>query len=203
MGAMLATGILQTVGQRALEWLLGGSGETLLGLQIFRIIALIGFFIALIQVVLHLFGFGDVHADLDASDHGDGHAISWTTLAGFSLGFGGIGYMLLKAGQPILIASLGGAGAGFALGACLFFLLRAFSRLKEETVFDIRNCIGQVGTAYIRIPARGSGSGGQVQVIAQSRMVTLPAISDEEISSGEKVKVTDVIGGDTLKVERV
>jgi len=201
MGAMLATGILQTVGQKGLEWLLGGSGETLLGLQIFRIIALIGFFIALIQVVLHLFGIGDVHADLDASDHGDGHAISWTTLAGFSLGFGGIGYMLLKAGHSILVASLGGAGAGFVLGACLFFLLRAFNRLKEETVFDIRNCIGQVGTAYIRIPARSSG--GQVQVIAQSRMVTLPAISDEEITSGEKVKVTDVIGGDTLKVERI
>lgn len=196
---MLATGILQTVGQKALEWLLGGSSETLLSLQIFRIIAFIGFFVALIQVILLLFGFGDV--DVDGGDHGDGHVISWTTIAGFALGFGGVGYMLLKAGQSILVASLGGAGAGLVLGALLFFLLRAFSRLKEETVFDIRNCIGQVGTAYIRIPAKSSG--GQVQVIAQSRMVTLPAISDEEISSGEKVKVTDVIGGDTLKVERV
>lgn len=186
-----------------MEWLFGGSGEALFSLQIFRLIAIAGFLMASIQVVLHLFGFGDVHMDFDAhaADHGEGHAISWTTLAGFALGFGAIGYILLKGGHSVFIASLGGAGAGLAIGAAFYFMMRGFSRLKEETVFDIRNCIGQVGTAYIRIPAKVSG--GQVQVVAQSRMVTLPAVCDEEVVSGEKVKVVDVIGTDTLKVERV
>ncbi len=168
--------------------------------QIFRIIAVIGLAMALLQIILRLVGFGD-HVDLHDGVGDEGHAISWTTVAGFALGFGSVGSLLLNAKFSIPVAALGGAATGLAVGAVFFFLMRAFNGLKEDNTFDIRNSVGKVGTAYIRIPSRQSG--GQIQVVAQSRMVTLGAMSDEEIASGEKIRVLAVIDQETVKVERV
>jgi hypothetical protein len=171
--------------------------------QIFRIIAVVGFAMAVLQVILRLLGVGD-HVDLPDGLDGDGdggHAISWTTVAGFALGFGSVGSILLNANYSIPVAATGGAATGLAIGASFYFLMRAFSRLKEDNTFNIASTVGKIGTAYIRIPARQGG--GQIQVVAQSRMVTLAALCDEEITSGEKVKVLAVIDSETVKVERV
>lgn len=175
--------------------------EGYLAHTVFRVIAVVGFLMAALQVVLRLSGFDDDGIG-EGADHGGGQVISWTTLSGFTLAFGAVGSLMLGAGYSIAAATLSGALAGLVLGAGFFFLMRLFSLLKEDNTFQIANCVGKIGTAYIRIPA-SPGTGGQVQVVAQSRMVTLAAISDQEIASGERVKVLEVIGHDLVKVERV
>jgi len=170
--------------------------------QIFRVIALVGLGMALIQMILLCIG-ANHDVDFDVADGGHGHfggVFSWTTISGFALGFGTVGSILMGADQPVLIAALGGAASGGAVGFLFYLLMRLFSTLKEDNTFRIENCIGQIGTAYIRIPA--GQAGGQVQVVAQSRMVTLAAMSDVEIASGERVRVVGVLGHDMLKVER-
>ncbi|HWL54872.1 MAG TPA: hypothetical protein VNQ90_20685 [Chthoniobacteraceae bacterium] len=175
--------------------------EGYLANTVFRVIAVAGFLMAMLQVILRLVGVDD-DGIAEGGDHGGGQVISWTTLSGFTLAFGAVGSLMLGAGYSIVVATLCGALAGLALGAIFLFLMRMFSLLKEDNTFQIANCVGKVGTAYIRIPA-SPGTGGQVQVVAQSRMVTLAAISDHEIASGERVKVLEVIGHDLVRVERV
>jgi len=179
------------------EWFSEGN----LAHQIFRVIAAVGLLMAVLQIILRLLGLD--HHDVDF--HSDGsvhetHIVSWTTLSGFALGFGSVGSLLLHAKYNIGLATLGGALSGLVVGGAFVFLMRAFSLLKEDNTFDIQNSVGKIGTAYIHIPARQSG--GQIQVVAQSRLVTLSALSDEAISSGEKVKVLEVVGADTVKVAR-
>lgn len=181
-----------------ISWFSEGS----IALQVFRIIAVGGLFMALIQVFLRLFGVGhhDIDFSGDADHHGGDHILSWTTVSGFALGLGSVGMMMLQRDYTVASASLAGGFVGILLGGLLLFVLRGLNRMKEDNTFDIRNCVGLVGTAYIRIPAKQSG--GQIQIVAQSRMVTLSAVSDQEIASGEKVKVIEVVGTDTVKVER-
>jgi len=173
--------------------------------QVFRLVAFAGLVMAVFQVILRILGLDD-HFDVSDADTDHGHAISWTTVAGFALGFGAVGSILIANEYSLWIAALGGSATGLAVASGFFFLMRAFSGLKEDNTFDIRNSVGKVGTAYIRIPARQGGQGGsgsgQVQVVAQSRLVTLAAISEEEIASGEKVRVLEVIDHETVKVER-
>lgn len=170
--------------------------------QIFRVIAVVGLVMALLQVLLRLLGVDHHDADFsaDAHEHGESHVISWTTLSGFALGFGSVGSLLMSANYNVGIATVGGALSGLVVGGAFFFLMRAFSLMREDNTFDIQNSVGKIGTAYIRIPAHQAG--GQIQVVAQSRMVTLAALSDEEIASGEKVRILEVIGTDTVKVAR-
>lgn len=168
--------------------------------QVFRIVALVGLGMGLLQLLVRLIGFDD-GSDAEGIDHEGGSIFSWTTLAGFTLGFGAVGSMLMSNGMGVPAATIGGAIAGIGIGGLFLFLMRFFHGLKEDNTFRIENCIDKIGTAYVRIPA--GGSGGQIQIVAQSRMVTLHAISEEEISSGERVKVLSVIGPDQVKVEKV
>lgn len=180
------------------DWLSEGT----LALQIFRVIALIGLGMAVLQVVLLSLG-ANHDVDFDISDGGHGAfsgVFSVTTLSGFALGFGTVGSILMGADQSIFVAALGGAASGGGVGFIFYLLMRLMNTLKEDNTFKIESCIGQIGTAYIHIPAKAPG--GQVQVVAQSRMVTLAAMSDEAISSGERVRIVAVLGSDMLKVER-
>ncbi len=190
-----------TLFQWIAEWFAPSEGNV--ALTIFRVISVVGFGMALLQLVLRTVGWDHHDTDIQidgAGDHDGVSPISWTTLAGFALGFGSVGSIVMEKYANIPLAAAAGAGAGLVVGAVFYFIMRGFSLLKEDNTFNIRNTIGQVGTAYIRIPARTHG--GQVQVVAQSRMVTLAALSDEEIASGEKVRILEVVGADTVRVER-
>lgn len=179
-----------------MDWFSEGS----LALQIFRVIAAVGLIMAIIQVVLRLIG-ADSDIDFDAEADTDGHVISWTTLAGFALGFGTTGALMIGSGFSIPASAVGGIGTGLVIAAGFFFLMRGFHRLKEDNTFRIENTVGKTATVYVRIPA--GANGGQVQVVAQSRMMTLAAISDSEVPTGGKVKVIEVVDHETVKVTPV
>ncbi len=190
-----------TLFQWITDWFAPSEGSV--ALTLFRVISVVGLGMAFLQLLMRMTGWDhhDTDVQIDgAGDHDGVSPISWTTLAGFALGFGSIGSIVLEKYANIPLAAAAGAASGLGVGALFYFIMRGFSLLKEDNTFNIRNTIGQVGTAYIRIPARAHG--GQVQVVAQSRMVTLAALCDEEIASGEKVRIIEVIGADTVRVER-
>lgn len=181
------------IGFNLLEWFSEGT----LALQIFRIMAALGLLMGVIQLLLRMSGLGEVD-DLAADDDGEG-VISWTSVTAFLLGMGCTGSYMLEKGYPIVLAVLAGGLSGVAIASIFLVIIRALYRTREDNTFRIENCVGLTGTAYIRIPAREPG--GQIQIVAQSRMMTLQAISDTEIPSGAKVRVVAVVAHDTLKVE--
>ncbi len=179
-----------------LDWFNEGS----LALQIFRVVAAVGLIMAILQVILRLLG-ADSDVDIDTDADADGHVISWTTLAGFALGFGTTGALMVGSGYSVPAASSGGVATGLVIATGFYFLMRGFNRLKEDNTFRIENTVGKTATVYVRIPARQSG--GQVQVVAQSRMMTLAALCDSEVATGGKVKVIEVIDHETVRVTPV
>lgn len=179
-----------------LDWFNEGS----LALQIFRVVAGVGLIMAILQVILRLLG-ADSDGDIDTDSDTDGHVISWTTLAGFALGFGTTGAIMTGSGYSVPAAASAGVATGLVIGACFYFLMRGFNRLKEDNTFRIENTVGKTATVYVRIPARQSG--GQVQVVAQSRMMTLAAHCETEVPTGGKVRVIEVIDHETVKVTPV
>jgi hypothetical protein len=68
----------------------------------------------------------------------------------------------------------------------------------------MENAIGKTGSVYLSLPGAGL-PGGQVQIVFQGRMQTLPAITRaaEPIPSGSAVIVREIVPPDILLVEKL
>ena len=75
------------------------------------------------------------------------------------------------------------------------------TKLQSDGTLRLSDAIGQQGKVYLTIPAGGAG---QVQVGFQGRLMIFEAMSSnkEAIKTGEPVVVIDVVGGNTLVVEK-
>ena len=156
-------------------------------------------------------GFFDV-GDVDVSDgsseihHGDTDlsfkVLSLQGLTAFFMMFGIFGLAFVAAGWQVIWTVAGGTAMG-ALAIWLNGLVfNTMLRMQSEGTINLENAIGQDGSVYLSIPAKGSG---QVQVSVQGSLKIYDAISKEKkkISTGEKVKVVGVITGNTLVVEKL
>ena len=65
----------------------------------------------------------------------------------------------------------------------------------------MNRAINEQGTVYMQIPSDGVG---KVQLPVQGRLQTLDAVSadHQELSTGTRVQVVEIISGDTLKVRK-
>jgi hypothetical protein len=86
----------------------------------------------------------------------------------------------------------------------VFYLMREIYKLSETGNIDYQNAVGQIGTVYLPIPAKGKGT-GQVQIKVQNRLREVPAVSndDEELPARAPVKVVKLIGKTTLMVTKL
>ena len=80
-------------------------------------------------------------------------------------------------------------------------IFKAMGRLQSDGTMQIHNAIGQNGSVYLTIPAKGSG---QVRVAVQGSLKILNAVSKDgkKIATGENIQVVDISGSDTLIVEK-
>lgn len=94
--------------------------------------------------------------------------------------------------------------AGLAAMYVVYYLASMLHRFNADGTVRIRNAVGQPGTVYIPIPA-GSEGAGKIQMTIQSRIMEFAAVTDDEerLPSGERVRVVEVLGPDTVKVERL
>ena len=157
---------------------------------------------------------GAMHADIDGIDfdvEADmGHTssdidfkfLSLQGISAFFMMFGLVGLAMHSAEIWVGFTILGGAAAGIFTVWVISLLFSIMKRLQSEGTIRLVNAIGQSGKVYLKIPENGSG---QVQVVVQGSLKIFDAVAADKslISTGENVKVVDVIGESTLIVEKI
>ena len=182
--------------------------------QMFWGCALVGSAVFVIQMILTLIGLDghDVDTSFDVGDFGDANGDTMDTGGGLSLfsirslvnfivGFGwsGVSFHKLIGNNILLVLVSVAVGCAFVW---LFFYIRKQTRkLESNGAFDIRNCEGKTANVYLRIPANGKGK-GKVQISVNGSFHEIDALTDgDSIATGQKVRITEVIDGETLRVE--
>ena len=121
-------------------------------------------------------------------------------LAAAVMMFGWVGMFTLEATDTEVYAVIVG---GFAAAASMYgvgLMLKGIKNLESDGTMKHEDAIGERGQVYSRIRANESG---KVQVAVDGTLRTLTARAKDKtlhISTGEFIKVTDVIGN-TLVVE--
>ena len=180
-------------------------------------IALLATLVFLIQMVLTLMGIGDTDGDAggdidfgDADANGEtmdtGGAIQLFTIrnaVNFLLGVGWGGVCFYSSiHQPTLLAIVAIICGCLLVGAFLL-MMRSMMRLESNGAFRIEECVGQTCEVYPRMPGQRSGQ-GKGQVSFRGSVQELDAVTDgEPLASGTKVRITQLIGGKLLLVERI
>jgi hypothetical protein len=103
-----------------------------------------------------------------------------------------------------------GRAAGAAVGLALVWglvamvlvslLIRGMGRMTETGNLRLGSCVGGAGTVYLDIPAGGTG---EVRVTCNGRIVHVKAqaAGGQGIKAGAGVRVSKLVGPDTLVVE--
>ncbi len=150
----------------------------------------------------------DVSSDIDTDFEGD-HAeadtsfklLSMQGLTAFFMMFGLVGLALLRANLHVLLTIFGGTVAGLFTVWVISVIFAQMKRLQSDGTISISNAIGEKGTVYLTIPAKGSG---QIQVTTQGSLKIFDAISKEKVklATGTKIQVVDVADEKTLVVTK-
>jgi len=181
--------------------------------DVYRICALVGGTVLVVQTLLMVFGgLGDHdlgHGEGDLSGHDVGHVhgglaelkwLSLKTIVSALTFFGLAGLASQSSGLTpfagLLIAVVAGGAAIFLVA----FLMASLSRFQSKGNLDIKNAVGHTARVYLRIPADRTGP-GKVTVDVQGRSVELEATTaGPEIPTGATVRVVGLSDADTLDV---
>jgi membrane protein implicated in regulation of membrane protease activity len=147
----------------------------------------------------------DAHIDTHSTEtHPDSdfsfRLLSMQGLTAFFMMFGLVGLALVKANLATPLTILGGGAAGLFAVWLISLLFAQMKRLQSSGTIDIHNAVGQSGSVYLPIPAKGTG---QVQVTVQGALKIMDAVSQngQTIKTGEAIQVTGVLDSKTLIVE--
>ncbi|MCL1795541.1 MAG: hypothetical protein FWG37_01480 [Clostridia bacterium] len=123
-------------------------------------------------------------------------------VAFFSVG-GWTGLVMLRGQVHSLLSSIVAVLAGLAAMIALAALLRLALKLQSDGSMDAGNAIGATATVYLPIPA-ARGARGKVTLMLQEQFRELNAVTDDEaaLKTGDIVRVTDLVGNDTLLVTK-
>ena len=170
--------------------------------------AVLGGAVLVLQLVLSALGLH--HDGSDAHVH-TGHELthasseglnlfSVRTIAAFVAFFGIAGRAILAGGLGAVPALVGGAAVGFGAMVAVAKIMRAMLRFDSDATVRIESAIGAPATVYLRVPGRRAGA-GKVHITLQSRTVELNAVTaDDELPTGSRVIVVDVVAPDTVEV---
>lgn len=197
-------------------------------MQIFWACAIAASVVFIIQNALMLLGLGGMDADVDADVstdfdvHADGDADVSTGHSGhegtlgsagifslftlrnfinFFLGFGWGGISLAPVVHSKALLVLLSFAIGVLFVAVFAVLMRMMLKLEKSGNFKIQECVGQTASVYLRIPGNHSGA-GKVQISIHGSVYELNAFTDspEQLATGSRVKVIDVIDSGSLLV---
>ena len=171
--------------------------------------------IALVMVTIHLLlalvGFGGDGADagfdpeIGDVDHGGGIGfLSSQTIAAFFTAFGWVGVAASKQGlNSLFVVALAMTGGVISMLA-MYYILRSMLRLQSKGNLNYENAVGQEAVVYVTIPGSDK-DGGQIEITIQGRMRTAPArsIAPGELKSGQRVRVTGMLGPTSYIVEDI
>ena len=181
------------------------SGLTLI-IKVFYTIGMFSTAVLGFQTVLAVSGLDgmDGDTDLEMSDSpGDGDLgfISIRTIFAFLVGFGWVGAILLKSEFSLWLVFLLAPVVGIALMVLIYLMMKALYSMRESGTLNYRNAVGEIATVYLPIPG-GKEDSGQVEVMIQGRLMTVPAITSkpDRLENRSRVLVVDVLDDNTLVV---
>lgn len=176
--------------------------------QIFWLIAGVSSILFLITFVFSLIGF-DMDSDVDfhIDTHSDFHVdsdvgmFSVRSIVAFFTFFGWAGVLILSDGGTTSMAFIGAFIAGLAAFFIVGYLMITLTKLGESGTTDLKSAIAHLAEVYLSIPAGRNGK-GKVHILLDGSLKELPAITDgEELKTGEKVFVLDILPGNILVVQ--
>lgn len=164
----------------------------------------------------------DVHTDVDVDAGGDtdisvGHTghegtlgsagifslFSLRNFINFFLGFGWGGISLAPVVKSQTLLILLSFLIGLLFVAVFVLLFRAIMSLERNGSFRIQDCVGQTASVYLRIPGSHAAA-GKIQISINGSVHELNAFTDGEgIPTGARVRVTSIIDGGSLLVEKL
>lgn len=184
-------------------------------LRIYWALAIIASVIFAIQAVMTFIGFdADIDMDIDdpssalpesggADFDADGfHLVSVKSIISFILGFGWTGVLFWNTISSPILLGLVAFLIGLLFMASIAFLLFQMMKLNQDNTFRIQKIIGMPAEVYLRIPA-GRKETGKITISLNGSMHELEALSDDEQPTGGKVRVTEVVEGDTVLVTKL
>jgi hypothetical protein len=135
-------------------------------------------------------------------DAGGGGIFSVKPLTGFLLGFGWAGGIASSAGLGLVASVAVALGTGAAVMGLVVALLRLLLGMRSDGTVRIADAVDAPGTVYVGLPPSRQ-AGGQLTVHFRGRQETYQALnaSDRAIPSGERVRVVQVLDGQTVLVE--
>lgn len=181
--------------------------------QMFWGCALVASTVFLVQMVLTMLGMDghDVDVDFDTADFGDmdsdtmdmGGAVSLFSIrnmVNFFVGFGWAGISFNSLIPSPLLLVLVSVAVGCLFVWVFFLIKKQMKRFEANGAFDIKNCQGRTANVYLRIPGENAGK-GKVQISVNGAFHEVDALTNgEAIASGQKVRVVEIIDGETLRV---
>jgi len=187
--------------------------------RIFVALALPFSLLTIIQLILELLGLSSDHGsyDGDVSQGADsfsiGHAdggffdhftfFSVRNLIYFFMMFGWTGLACVKGGTPIWLSILIAVIVGLLTMIIIGWIFYMFSKLTESGNSKIINAVGKVGTVYISIPEKRTGT-GVVQIVLQGATQEIPSMTNgEKIDSGISVKVQEILSSNIALVAKL
>lgn len=176
-------------------------------LQVFWGCAIVASIIFILQTVLTLVGIDHVDTDTDfdggsTMDLGGGmNLFTIRNLMGFLIGFGWTGVCFWDAIDSTVLLTLLALVVGCLFVGIFVFIYRQTRKLEHNGAFNIKTILGQTADVYLRIPAEGEGK-GKIQVSINGAVQEFDAVTDgaELIPTGRKVRITDIIDGETVRV---
>lgn len=192
---------------------MGTIGSGMSGLEVFFLIcAFIGGGLFIVRFVIQFFGGGNADADTDLQvghadvDHVDADIsfklLSLQGLTAFFMMFGLVGFAMLResrtgGGIALISALAAGLGTVWLIGK----IFSSVKKLQSSGTVDNAGAIGEQGTVYLTIRAKGSG---KVQVAMKGRIREFEAVATngDEIKTGERIRVKEV-NGSVVVVERI
>ncbi len=180
-------------------------------LRFYWVVALGASLVFAVQMVLTFIGIGDTDASGgDASFDGNGDTLdtggaiqlfSVRNVVNFLLGvgWGGVCFWNMFDNRHILTIVSFICGLAFLLA--FLWMYKALMKLQHGGNFRIEACVGMACSVYLRIPARRKGS-GKVQLSYHGSVQELEALTDgDQLPTGAKVRVVQVIDDHSLLVE--
>lgn len=142
------------------------------------------------------------HSDSDSDSDFSFRLLTLQGLTAFFMMFGLVGLALLKANLSTMVTLAGAVLAGWLTVRVIGLLFGQMKHLQSDGTLNVQNAIGQTGSVYLTIPAQGTG---QVQIPVQGSLRIFDAVSTGEqvIQTGENVRVTGIVDGNTLVVEKI
>ncbi len=117
---------------------------------------------------------------------------------------GWVGLWLLMMEVHPVISMIVAFIAGIVAMVLLSLIFKSLMKLQSSGNIVLAKAIGLPAQVYLRVPAKGKGS-GKVTVLIQERFREYDAITDDndDIPSGSQVRITGIVSGDTLKIEKL